>query len=127
MSILRVLVVEDYEPFRRFLSSKLNKIQAVQLITEVSNGLEAVQKAAELKPDLVLLDIGLPKLNGIEAARRIRSLSPMSKIIFLSQESSADVVQEALNTGAHGYVIKDDAGHELLPTVAAVLRGDAHP
>ena len=126
MSILRVLVVEDYEPFRRFLSSKLNKIQDVQLVDEVSNGLEAVQKAEELKPDLVLLDIGLPKLNGIEAARRIRSLSPMSKIIFLSQESSADVVQEALNTGAQGYVIKDDAGRKLLPTVDAVLRGETH-
>jgi len=126
VSILRVLVVEDYEPFRRFLSSKLNKIQDVQLVDEVSNGLEAVQKAEELKPDLVLLDIGLPKLNGIEAARRIRSLSPMSKIIFLSQESSADVVQEALNTGAQGYVIKDDAGRKLLPTVDAVLRGETH-
>jgi len=124
--MLRVLVVEDYEPFRRFLSSKLNKIQDVQLVDEVSNGLEAVQKAEELKPDLVLLDIGLPKLNGIEAARRIRSLSPMSKIIFLSQESSADVVEVALNTGAQGYVIKDDAGHKLLPTVDAVLRGETH-
>ena len=72
MSILRVLVVEDYEPFRRFLSSKLNKIQAVQLIAEVSNGLEAVQKAEELKPDLVLLDIGLPKLNGIESAKQMQ-------------------------------------------------------
>ena len=126
MSILRVLVAEDYEPFRRFLSSKLNKIPDVQLIDEVSNGLEAVQKAGELKPDLVLLDIGLPKLNGIEAARRIRSLSPMSKIIFLSQESSDDVVQEALNTGAQGYVVKDDAGHELLPTVDAILKGETH-
>ena len=126
MSILRVLIAEDYEPFRRYLSSKLNKIQNVQLVDEVSDGLEAVQKAEELKPDLVLLDIGLPKLNGIEAARRIRSLSPMSKIIFLSQESSADVVQEALNTGAQGYVIKDDAGHDLLPTVNAVLGGETH-
>ena len=126
VSIFRVLVADDYEPYRRFLFSKLDKIPDVQLIDEASNGLEAVQKAEELKPDLILLDIGLPQLNGIEAARRIRSLLPMSKIIFLSQESSADVIQEALKTGAQGYVVKDVAGHDLLPIVDAVLRGEGH-
>ena len=88
---------------------------------EVSDGLEAVQKVEELQPDLIVLDIGLPSLNGIEAARRIRKLSPESKILFVSQESSADVVQEALGTGAHSYVVKSDAGSELLPAVKAVL------
>jgi DNA-binding NarL/FixJ family response regulator len=76
--------------------------------------LEAVQKALELQPDLILLDIGLPRLNGIEVARRIRKVSPGSKILFVSQESSADAVQEALGTGARGYVVKTDAGTELL-------------
>jgi len=83
--------------------------------------MEAVQKVEELQPDLIVLDIGLPSLNGIEAARRIRKVSPESKILFVSQESSADVVQEALGTGAHGYVVKSDAGSELLPAVKAVL------
>jgi DNA-binding NarL/FixJ family response regulator len=89
----------------------------------VSDGLEAVQKALERKPDLILLDIALPSLNGIEAARRIRKLVPESKIIFLSQESSADLVQEALSLGAHGYVVKAKAGSELLTAVETVISG----
>jgi DNA-binding NarL/FixJ family response regulator len=79
--------------------------------------------AEELKPDLILLDIGLPKLNGIEAARQIRQLLPNSKIIFLSQENSLDVVQEALSTGAQKFVHKARAQNELLPAIDAVLNG----
>ena len=96
----------------------------MQVVCEVSDGLEAVQKAEELKPDLILLDIGLPTLNGIEAARQIRKLAPESKILFLSQESSADVVQEALNLGALGYVVKADARRDLSDAVEAVLLGE---
>jgi DNA-binding NarL/FixJ family response regulator len=76
-----------------------------------------------LEPDLVLLDIGLPTLNGIEAARQIRKLAPESRIIFVSQESSPDVVQEALNLGALGYVLKTGAALDLLAAVEAVLDG----
>jgi CheY-like chemotaxis protein len=96
----------------------------LQVICKVADGLEAVQKAQELQPDLIVLDIGLPRLNGIEAARRIRKLSPESKILFLSQESSADAVQAALVLGAQGYVVKAHAGSELLTAVEAVLRGE---
>jgi len=96
---------------------------SLQIIAEVSDGVEAVQEAVKLQPDLILLDIGLPSLNGIEAARQIRKLAPESKIIFLTQESSADVVQEALNLGARGYVVKMKAASELLTTVEAVLLG----
>ena len=95
----------------------------MQIVGEASDGLEAVRQAEELKPDLILLDIGLPTLNGIEAARQIRSLAPESKIIFLTQESSADVVREALSLGAWGYVVKARAGSDLLPAVEAVLLG----
>jgi DNA-binding NarL/FixJ family response regulator len=95
----------------------------LRVICEASDGLEAVQKTQELKPDLILMVIGLPKLNGIEAARKIRQLSPNSKLIFLSQEDSLDVVQEALSTGALAYVHKALAGSELLPAIQAVLRG----
>ena len=119
---IRVLVVEDYEPFQRFVASILQKQPELQIICKASDGLEGVQKAEELQPDLILLDIGLPSLNGIEIARQIRKLSPKSKILFVSQESSADVVQEALGTGAQGYVVKSDAGSELLEGVNAVLR-----
>jgi DNA-binding NarL/FixJ family response regulator len=119
---IRVLVVEDFLPFRKFICSMLGKRSDLQVICEVSDGLEAVHKAEELQPDLILLDIGLPKLNGIEAARQIRKLSPQSKIIFVSQESSADMVQAALDTGALGYVVKTRAGSDLLAaTEAAIL------
>ena len=95
----------------------------MQIVGESSDGLEAVHKAEELQPDLIVLDIGLPKLNGIEAARRIRKLSPKSKILLISQESAADVVQEALALGALGYVVKAHAGSELLAAAEAVLEG----
>jgi DNA-binding NarL/FixJ family response regulator len=88
MVSVRILVVEDFEPWRRFISSMLGTEPHLHIICEVSDGLEAVQKAKELKPDLILLDIGLPMLNGIDAARQIRSFAPKSKILFLSVESS---------------------------------------
>jgi DNA-binding NarL/FixJ family response regulator len=123
MLSVRVLVVDDWEPFRRFVCAELGKRADLQVVGEASDGLEAVQKAVELTPDLILLDIGLPTLNGIEAAQQIRDLVPESKIVFLSQETSADVVQEALDSGALGYVVKAKAGSELLAAVDAVLLG----
>src|SRR3954452_9889582 len=123
MPSIRVLIVEDYEPFRRFLRSTVEQRPATQIVGEATDGLEAVQKAEELQPDLILFDVGLPKLNGIEAARRIRTVSPESKILFVSQESSADVVQEVLRLGALGYVAKTDAGSELLTAVEAICEG----
>ena len=117
-----ILVADDFEGWRRQVRSLLRARPEWQVIAEASDGLEAVQKAEELKPDLILLDIGLPKLNGIEGARRIRQLSPRSKIVFLSLYNSLDVVQAALGTGALGYVLKSDARSELLPAVDAVLR-----
>ena len=124
MAPVRVVIVEDHEQFRGFICSTLGKAPELQVVGIVSDGLAAVQKAEELQPDLILLDIGLPTLNGIEAARRIRKLSPQSKILFVSQESSVDVVREALGTGPSGYVYKPDAGSELLEAVSAVLRGE---
>jgi DNA-binding NarL/FixJ family response regulator len=122
-SPVRVFVVDDYEPFRRFVCSTLDQRPELQIIGEASDGLEAVQKAEEMQPDLIVLDLGLPTLNGIEAARRIRKLAPQSKILFLSQESSPDVVQEAFRLGAMGYVVKAHAGSELLAAVEAVRQG----
>jgi DNA-binding NarL/FixJ family response regulator len=121
---IRVLVVEDYEPFQRFVVSILQKQPELQIICKVSDGLEAIQKAEELQPDLIVLDIGLPSLNGIEVARQSRKLSPKSKILFLTQESSDDMARGALGTGAQGYVLKSDANRELLEGVNAVLRGE---
>jgi len=95
----------------------------LQVIGRASDGLEAVQKAAELQPDLIVLDIGLPKLSGLEAATRILKLSPPYKILFLSQETSSEVVQEALSLGARGYVHKLGVGKELLVAIEAILAG----
>jgi DNA-binding NarL/FixJ family response regulator len=119
----KILVVEDFDRFRQFIVLSLRQRAEFQLIYEASDGLEAVERAGELKPDLILLDIGLPRVDGIEAGRRIRKVSPNSKILFVSQESSADVVQEALHLGAQGYLLKADAAGELLPAVNAVLQG----
>jgi DNA-binding NarL/FixJ family response regulator len=123
MSSIRILVADDYEGWRRQAFLLLQARPELQIICETSDGSEAVQMAGELKPDLILLDIGLPTLNGIEAARQIRQRSPSSKIIFLSLANSLDIVQEALSTGALAYVQKAQAGSDLLPAVNAVLRG----
>ena len=123
MSSFRVLVVDDYEPFRRFIGSTLEKRPDLQVVGEASDGLEAVQKAEELQPDLIVLDIGLPTLNGIEVARRIRKLCPECKILFMTQESSVDLAQEAFSLGAMGYVVKAHAGTELLAALGEVCQG----
>jgi DNA-binding NarL/FixJ family response regulator len=118
----RILVVEDLEQFRLFVVSTLQQSAKFQVI-EASDGLEALHKAEEQRPDLVLLDIGLPDLNGIEVARRLRTLAVPPKIVFVSQESSPDVVGEALNLGALGYVNKLRTHSDLLPAIEAALEG----
>jgi DNA-binding NarL/FixJ family response regulator len=120
---IRILVADDFAPWRRFLSSMiLLKEPAWHIVCEVSDGAEAVVKAAELKPELILLDLSLPKLNGIEAARQIRKIAPNSKILFFSAFDSMEVVEEALNTGANGYIAKLDAS-ELIEGVECVFHG----
>jgi DNA-binding NarL/FixJ family response regulator len=118
----KILVVEDFEKFRQFVVSTLRE-KTECLITQSSDGLEAVQQAAEQKPDLVLLDIGLPSLNGMEVARRLRRLAIPPKIVFVSQESSPEIVREALDHGALGYVHKLSARTDLLPAIEAALLG----
>lgn len=120
---VRVLMVEDYEPWQSFVSKTLRNEPELKVIGQVSDGLDAVQQAQHLQPDLILLDIGLPTLNGMEAARQIIQVSPKSKILFVSENRSLDIVEQALSTGAAGYVAKSDAGSELLPAVRAVLEG----
>ena len=120
---MRVLVVDDHASWRDFVSSELEKRPGLQVVHQAADGLEAVQKARKLKPDLVILDIGLPDLSGIEVARQILEHVPTSRILFLSQHCSQDMVNGALGSGAKGYVVKSDAGSELLPAVNAILDG----
>ena len=121
----KVLIVDDYEPFRRFLRLALEERRELQVIGECADGLEAVQQSADLQPDLILLDIGLPSLNGIDVAKQIRKFLPNSKIVFISQESSPEVVQKALSLGIAKYVQKTRAGSELLPVIDDLLNDDA--
>ena len=121
-SAVRILVVDDYELFRQFVVGLLGKRPELQVVGETADGLEALQRAVELRPDLILLDIGLPNLSGIEVARRVRTLVPHAKILFFSVESSPDIVQEALTAGALAYVHKQRAS-DLLPAIDAVLAG----
>ena len=118
---VRVLVVDDYAPWHGFVSTTLRKEKELEIVGRVYDGLEAVQQAQALQPDLILMDIGLPTLNGIEAALRISEVSPASKILFVSENRSVDVAEKALSSGAGGYVVKSDAGSELLPAIRAVL------
>jgi DNA-binding NarL/FixJ family response regulator len=120
---VRILVVDDYEPWRDFIVNALKNESGLEVIGEASDGSAAVQQAHQLRPDLILLDIGLPTLNGIEAATQIRESSPGSKILFISENRYVDIVEKALSTGAEGYVIKSEAAGELLPAIKAVLEG----
>ena len=119
-----MLVVDDYKPFRRVVRSILQLRNDLEIVDEASDGLEAVQKAKAQRPDLVVLDIALPTLNGIQVAKRLRDLVPRAKILFVSIESSSDIVREAFNAGGIGYIHKLHIARDLLPGVEVVLRGE---
>jgi DNA-binding NarL/FixJ family response regulator len=123
LSPIRILIADDFKDWRRQVLLLFQERPEWQVIAEAADGTEAIQMAEELKPDLIVLDIGLPKQNGIEAARQIRRLSPDSKIAFLSADNSSDIVQVALGTGAVGFIHKVRAQSELLPAIDAILRG----
>jgi DNA-binding NarL/FixJ family response regulator len=120
---LRILIVDDYAAWRRYVSVKLQNDLRYRVIGEVTDGLQALQAAESLKPDLVLLDIGLPKINGIEVARRLLAGAPQSRVLFLSENQLPEIAESALNTGAYGYVVKSDAASDLVPAIAAIADG----
>lgn len=123
MPLYKTLIIEDFARFRRSAALILQQRAEFQVIHEAADGLEGVQRAQELQPDLILLDIGLPKLNGIEAARQIRKVSPYSKILFLTQESAPEVMQQAFSVGGRGYLLKSNMDGELVLAVDAILQG----
>jgi DNA-binding NarL/FixJ family response regulator len=124
VAAVRILIVDDFGPWRQAVRGILQSSVEFEVVHEGSDGLEAVQKYKELQPDLVLLDVGLPKLNGLEAASQIRAISPEAKILFLSENHSYDVMREALRIGAAGYVVKSDAVNDLVPAMRAALLGE---
>jgi CheY-like chemotaxis protein len=123
---ITVLIADDRETFRHAVSSILAELPELKLLAEAADGAEAVKKAAELNPDLILLDVGLPIVNGVEAAARIRSVAPNTKLLFLTQHDSPDFVTAAMSAGALGYVLKIDVGSELLQAAIAVVRGERY-
>jgi len=120
-SPLRILVADDFAEWRFRVRSILKARPEWQVIGEACNGLQAVQTTTELCPDIVLLDIGMPILDGFEAAKRIRQGSPSSRIIFVTQEDDEEIRIAALATGAEAYLLKANAANELLPAIDAAL------
>ena len=120
--ILRVLIMEGHQSLRKYVATKLGGKLQLRIVAEVAGGVDAVRKAEELRPDLIVIDVGLPRLDGIEATRPIQKVHPNSKVLFVTENCSPDVAEEALRSGGPGYVLKSNAEEDLLPAVDAVLR-----
>lgn len=123
MKVSRILVVDDYKPWRHKICSLLQTKPEFRIVAECWNGADAVERAEELKPNLITMDIGIPELNGIEAAVRVAEVSPSSKILFISGNTEPEVVSAAIDAGASGYLDKMRVGTELLPAVRSIIRG----
>ena len=122
VSELNILVADDHEIVRQGIRNILQQQRQWTVVAEASNGHEAVQKAIELKPHIVLIDVGMPELNGLEATRRIKEVLPQTEIVILSVHDSEQTVREAVSSGARGYVVKADAGRDLVAAVESVSR-----
>jgi DNA-binding NarL/FixJ family response regulator len=121
--LIQILVVDDFLPWHCLVQKTLESETDLKIRAIATDGLEAVQKATELRPDVILMDISLPKMNGFEATRHIRLLSSASRILFLSEHRGFDLIEAAFQSGGLGYVLKSDAGSDLLTGIRAVLRG----
>jgi DNA-binding NarL/FixJ family response regulator len=122
----RILVADDHEVVRRGLCSLLEAQSDWEICGEASTGREAVEKAQQLKPDIVILDIGMPSLSGLEATRQIVKAIPQAKVLILTLHDSDQVVSEVLNAGARGFLLKSDAARDLVAAVEALRRGKTY-
>lgn len=124
MSLVRILIVDDFDLWKSFVVARLRERPDLEIVGFASDGLQAVQKAEELQPDIIFLDMMLPKLSGIEAAQQIRSVAPLTKILFVSSETDLESVRSAFQAGGLGYISKMDAAEGLLEGIDSVLRGE---
>jgi DNA-binding NarL/FixJ family response regulator len=122
-SVTRILVADDFAEWRQFITAEIEHIHNWCVVGQAADGFEAVSQAKELQPDLILLDVSMPKLDGLTAAKRISLLAPKSKILFVSQDLNPDVARAAFKVGGHGYVLKSEAATDLFPAVEAVMLG----
>jgi len=124
MSFVRVLIVDDFEPWVRLVQFCISQQPNMQVIGVARDGREALRKAEQFQPDLILLDVSLPELDGIQAAMQIRRLAPGTAMLLLSEGADPEIVEAALNAGGHGYVLKSQATRDLVAGIEAVLRGE---
>jgi DNA-binding NarL/FixJ family response regulator len=123
MNAVRIVIADDHELFRRGLAAELTQVPGWVVAGEAANGRDAVELAAALKPDIVVLDLTMPELNGLEAARKIISANPAVRVLILTAHESEQLVREVLSAGAQGYVLKSDAGRILIAALQALLDG----
>lgn len=121
MAPLRILLVDDFASWRSYVASVLQERACSEVVGEAADGQEAIEKATELQPDLILMDIAMPKLNGIEAARRIRDRAANAKIVFISLEISDELAEAAVAVGAQAYIAKREIRAKLLPTIDSLF------
>jgi two-component system, NarL family, response regulator NreC len=126
MSEIRILAVDDYAPLQRFISEIFQRELDLKIVAMASAGWQAVQIAKELQPEVILMDVSLPDISGIEATQRIREVSPQSRTLFLSEHLGRDIIEAAFAAGGMGYVLKSDALNDLIPGVRAIVHGDRY-
>jgi len=119
--VAHILVVDDHPVARKTICALLRAQPDFDVICDATNGTEAVIQAMDLKPDVVVLDIGMPGMNGLDAARLVKKAAPSAEILFLSQHAELETIRQAFRVGGRGYVVKSDAGRELISAVHAVL------
>lgn len=122
MPALRLLLADDHEIVRQGLKSILAALRDCEVVGEASDGRQAVQMTKDLNPDIVVLDIGMPLLNGLEATRQILKMRPQTKVLILTMHESDTVIREVLDAGARGYILKTDAGRDLVTAVESLRR-----
>jgi DNA-binding NarL/FixJ family response regulator len=123
MSVIHVLVVDDFTPWHRFVSHLFDSESDLQITSVAIDGLDAVQKAKQFRPDLVLMDLSLPGTNGIDATHQILTHSPRSKVLVVTEHRDSDLIRAAFEVGACGYVLKSDCSSDLLLGIRTVLMG----
>jgi DNA-binding NarL/FixJ family response regulator len=120
MSTLRILIADDHDVVRRGMRALLEDQSGWEVCAEANNGRQAVEKVKQLKPDVAVMDVTMPELNGLEATRQILKIAPRTEVLILTVHESEQIAQEVLKTGARGYILKSDAGRELVAAVQAV-------